>query len=278
MFCNLVSNKACHFKDFSMILSSPAVHNFSYIITHHMSIPPALPRTHTHTHSHTHPHTHTQTHTAINRMTDEALVSILAHVSSWEYEGISQGLSREWKGCSAAGPSVKLLVSVLLRTDSSWVSGAGAGGITAGRHCPCCGSWHPVLAPDRSSGSRIPCHPARPQTGVQHLLPAPPLPSWERGEPLCRTRLSAPRGASRASAQPLVQVGLQEEQDQLSLRCLRPHSSEMSWSSHHLFRPGLTAESHDLEAFSPGSKLSKICSQCPHHAEACGFPDTHPLL
>ena len=67
-------------------------------------------------------------------------------------------------------------------------------------------------------------------------------------------------------------------QDQLSQRCLRPRSSEMSRGPRHLFRPSLTAEPPDLEAFSPGSKLSKICSQCPHHAEARGFPDTHPLL
>lgn len=115
-----------------------------------------------------------------------------------------------------------------------------------------------------------------PQTGVRELLPVPPLPLLrEEGNLYAAHGLSAPRGESRASAQPLVQVGLQEEHKTSSLRrCLRPRSSEMSWSSHHLFRPSLTAESHDLEAFSPGSKLSKICSQCPHHAEAHGFPDS----
>lgn len=115
-----------------------------------------------------------------------------------------------------------------------------------------------------------------PQTGVQEPLPVPPLPlPREEGSLYAAHGLSAPRGESRPSAQPLVQVGLQEEHKTSSLgRCLRPRSSEMSWSSHHLFRPSLTAESHNLEAFRPGSKLSKICSQCPHHAEAGGFPNS----
>lgn len=57
-------------------------------------------------------------------------MNILAHVSRRVYEGISQGLSKEWNGWFVSGPGVKLLVSVSVHIDSRQVSGADTALIT----------------------------------------------------------------------------------------------------------------------------------------------------